>query len=176
VKLPESLYAGLPPHLQELFKRLPNPGKAEVLAGFPESVSTGGSGEVSKNWRGDGHTVGASLAGATGGFGDIGSAARYFYTAKADSDDRLGSKHPTVKPVDLMAYLCRLVCPPGGIILDPFAGSGTTGMACMREGFNAVLIEREAAYVADIKRRLAHVKGEDAPLFAKEALEPEPVT
>jgi DNA modification methylase len=64
-----------------------------------------------------------------------------------------------------MAYLCRLITPPGGLVLDPFAGSGTTGMACMREGFNAILIEREAEYVADIRRRLAHVKGEDTPLF-----------
>lgn len=93
------------------------------------------------------------------------AADRVFYSAKADKDDRLGSKHPTVKPVDLMAYLCRLVTPPGGTVLDPFAGSGTTGMACMREGFNAILIEREAQFVADIKRRIAHVSGLDAPLF-----------
>lgn len=71
-----------------------------------------------------------------------------------------------LKPVDLMAYLVKLVTPPGGLVLDPFAGSGTTGMACMREGFRAVLIEREADYVEDIKRRIAHVKGEDAPLLA----------
>ena len=76
------------------------------------------------------------------------------------------SKHPTVKPVDLMAYLCRLVTPLGGTVLDPFAGSGTTGMACMREGFDCILIEREAEYHADILRRISHVKGEDAPLFA----------
>lgn len=99
-------------------------------------------------------------------FGDSGSASRYFYSSKADAGDRLGSKHPTVKPVDLIAYLCRLVTPPGGTVLDPFAGSGTTGMACLREGFDAVLIEREAEYVADIHRRIAHVSGQDAPLFA----------
>jgi hypothetical protein len=98
-------------------------------------------------------------------YGDTGGAARFFYSAKADKDERLSSKHPTVKPVDLMAYLCRLVCPPGGVVLDPFAGSGSTGMACMREGFDAILIEREAEYVADIKRRIAHVSGEDTPLF-----------
>lgn len=97
--------------------------------------------------------------------GDAGSAARFFYTAKADADDRLGSKHPTVKPVDLMAYLVKLITPPGGLVLDPFAGSGTTGMACMREGFPSILIEREAEYVADINRRIAHVRGEDGPLF-----------
>ncbi len=66
-----------------------------------------------------------------------------------------------------MAYLVRLVTPPGGLVLDPFAGSGTTGMACIREGFRAILIEREAEYVADIKRRIAHVRGDDAPLFAE---------
>ena len=93
------------------------------------------------------------------------SAARFFYSATAAAGDRLGSKHPTVKPVDLMAWLVKLVTPPGGTVLDPFAGSGTTGMACLREGFDCILIEREAEYVADIQRRLAHVKGEDAPLF-----------
>ena len=98
--------------------------------------------------------------------GSSGSAARFFYSAKADSDDRLGSKHPTVKPIDLMAYLCRLVTRPGGLVLDPFAGSGSTGMACLREGFDCVLIEREAEYVEDIRRRIAHVQGADTPLFA----------
>lgn len=88
---------------------------------------------------------------------EIGSAARFFYTAKADADDRLGSKHPTVKPVDLMQWLCRLVTPPGGTVLDPFAGTGTTGDAAFREGFNAVLIEREAEYQADIRRRMGLV-------------------
>jgi len=103
-------------------------------------------------------------------YDDLGSSARFFYSAKADAGDRLESKHPTVKPVDLMAYLCRLITPVGGTVLDPFAGSGTTGMACLREGFNAILIEREAEYVADIKRRIAHVHGTDAPLFAVGAL------
>jgi site-specific DNA-methyltransferase (adenine-specific) len=87
--------------------------------------------------------------------GDTGSAARFFYTAKADADDRLGSKHPTVKPVDLMQYLVRLVTPRGGVCLDPFAGTGTTGEAAWREGMCAVLVEAEAEYQADIRRRMA---------------------
>ncbi len=53
-----------------------------------------------------------------------------------------------------MRYLCRLITPPGGTVLDPFAGSGTTGQAAVEEGFRAILVEREAEYVADIRRRL----------------------
>jgi DNA modification methylase len=79
---------------------------------------------------------------------------RYFYTSKANYDDRLNSKHPTVKPVDLMQWLVRLVCPKGATVLDPFAGTGTTGEATFREGCKAILIEREAEYLADIERRM----------------------
>jgi DNA modification methylase len=53
-----------------------------------------------------------------------------------------------------MRWLCRLICPPGGVVLDPFAGSGTTGEAALLEGFDCILIEREADYIADIRRRL----------------------
>jgi DNA modification methylase len=81
-------------------------------------------------------------------------AARFFYSAKADAEDRMGSKHPTVKPVDLMQWLCRMVTPPGGLLLDPFAGSGSTGEAAMREGMRAILCEREPDYQADIKERI----------------------
>jgi site-specific DNA-methyltransferase (adenine-specific) len=80
--------------------------------------------------------------------------ARFFYSAKANKKDRAGSKHPTVKPVSLNEYLCTLVTPKGGTVLDPFAGSGSTGQAALNSGFNAVLIERESEYVADIKKRL----------------------
>ena len=83
------------------------------------------------------------------------SAARFFYSAKASKADRAGSKHPTVKPVSLMQWLCRLITPPGGTILDPFAGSGTTGAAARLEGFRAILIEREAEYQRDIRNRFA---------------------
>ena len=82
------------------------------------------------------------------------SAARFFYTAKADTNDRLGSKHPTVKPLDLIQYLSRLITPRGGIVLDPFAGTGTLGEAAFREGFSAILIEREQEYQSDIVRRM----------------------
>lgn len=83
-----------------------------------------------------------------------GTAARFFYTAKADGDDRLGSGHPTVKPINLMRWLCRLLTSPRGVILDPFSGTGTTGEAAFLEGFSAVLIEREEEYRNDIARRM----------------------
>ncbi|MFG8756575.1 site-specific DNA-methyltransferase [Pseudomonas aeruginosa] len=120
--------------------------------------------------------------------GDAGSAARFFYCAKASRRDRnegcehmerqplhwsSGSQnpgsfqadgtdktsqnnHPTVKPTDLMAYLVRLVTPPGGKVLDPFTGSGSTGKAAVREGFEFVGIEREPPYLAIAEARIAH--------------------
>jgi hypothetical protein len=85
----------------------------------------------------------------------LGSAARFFYTAKASRADRgHGNNHPTVKPLDLMAYLCRLVTPPGGTVLDPFMGSGTTIKAALSEGFDAIGIERDPAYYAIAQERL----------------------
>jgi len=72
-----------------------------------------------------------------------------------------GNYHPTVKPLSLMRWLVRLVTPPGGLVLDPFTGSGTTGMACAAEGFQFIGIEREAEYVEIAERRIASI----APLF-----------
>ncbi len=83
-----------------------------------------------------------------------GTASRFFYSAKASTKERQGSKHPTVKPIALMRYLCRLITPPNGTILDPFAGSGSTGEAALLEGFNCVLIEKELEYIADIEKRM----------------------
>jgi len=88
------------------------------------------------------------------GYGDSGSAARFFYTAKAAKSERQGVTHPTVKPLDLMAYLCRLVTPPGGIVLDPFMGTGTTIIAALSEGFHGIGIERDPAYFAMAEHRL----------------------
>ena len=85
--------------------------------------------------------------------------ARFFYTAKAATAERESSKHPTVKPLDLMRWLVRLVTPPKGVVLDPFAGSGTTGVAAICEGMDAILIERETEYLADIERRIAAAQG-----------------
>lgn len=69
------------------------------------------------------------------------------------------NNHPTVKPIELMRYLVRLITPPGGMVLDPFAGSGTTGMACALEGVSFVGCEREPGYVEIARARIAHVGG-----------------
>jgi len=131
---------------------LTHDGSAEVMAGFPESKSRGGSTKTAMDIGYHGNGSGADTA----NYGsDSGSAARFFYTAKADADDRLGSRHPTVKPLDLMQWLCRLICRRGGSVLDPFAGTGTTGEAAWREGMVAELIERELQYCDDVRRRLS---------------------
>ena len=67
------------------------------------------------------------------------------------------NSHPTVKPISLMKYLCRLITPPDGIVLDPFAGSGSTCIACKMEGFNYIGIEKEAEYVEIAKHRLESI-------------------
>lgn len=170
-------------------------GSDEVLGAFPATNSVGhapaydgGKGNLFKAQTG------------TGGMGersnmverhfDTGSAARFFYCAKASRRDRnegceqfdkrplnwsAGTQnpgsfqaegtdrssqnfHPTVKPTALMAYLVRLVTPPGGVVLDPFMGSGSTGKAAMREGFGFIGIEMNPDYLAIAEARLAHAE------------------
>jgi len=94
------------------------------------------------------------------GYNDNGGASRFFYVAKAPARERPkvdGTAHPTVKPLTLMRWLCRLVTPPDGVILEPFAGSGTTIEAALLEGFRVVAIEREADYLPLIQARLDRV-------------------
>jgi site-specific DNA-methyltransferase (adenine-specific) len=92
-------------------------------------------------------------------YGDEGGASRFFYCPKASKKDREeGNIHPTVKPTDLMAYLIRLVTPKGGIVLDPFMGSGSTGKAAMIEGMSFVGIEREKEYYEIAKQRIEYEK------------------
>ena len=130
-------------------------GSDEVLAGFPETgAAKAGGKSTGRNFGQEADDEFAKDRDRTGHTDNGGSAARFFYTAKADKGDRMGSKHPTVKPVDLMQWLCRMVTPPGGVVLDPFAGSGSTGEAAWREGFRCILIEREEEYQADIAARL----------------------
>lgn len=97
-----------------------------------------------------------------------GSVSRFFYCAKASKSEReaglsSGERvniHPTVKPIDLMRYLARLITPPHGIVLDPFMGSGSTGCACALEGFDFIGIEREPDYFEIAQRRIKHWGGE----------------
>jgi len=133
-------------------------GSDEATAGFPHTTSgkpigkrRGTSGE-SGIYGSDSCRSGSDLT----GFGDTGSAARFFYCAKTSKADREeGNNHPTVKPTALMRYLCRLVTPPNGVILDPFLGSGSTGKAALLEGFRFVGIEQdEESYLTARKRVL----------------------
>jgi DNA modification methylase len=172
-------------------------GSDEVLAAFPKAP--GQAGTVTGNEpTGNGFSGAVYSGGMKAGRaamqprGDTGSAARFFYCAKADKSDRhdglqdpgpqfkqgrmphdaqqvekgkRGNHHPTVKPTDLMRYLCRLVTPPGGTVLDPFMGSGSTLKAAELEGFCAIGIELDPAYIEIAKRRIAS----DMPLFAEVA-------
>ena len=86
---------------------------------------------------------------------DNGSAARFFYCAKASTSERGdGNNHPTVKPLDLIKYLVKLITPPDGIVLDMFGGSGTTALACYEMGFNYILIEREPEHIFIANERI----------------------
>jgi site-specific DNA-methyltransferase (adenine-specific) len=133
-----------------------SPQVLDAFAAFGESKS---SDRPRKNTA-EAHNKTSSMGKSGGdwvtkGHSDSGTAARFFYSAKASKQDRADSKHPTVKPISLMRYLCKLVCPTGGTVLDPFAGSGTTLAAAHMEGFHAIGIEQELEYITDIRRRMA---------------------
>lgn len=133
-------------------------GSDEVLGAFPDAPGQQGAartdGTVKKHaiYGKMKHSLEPHLPRA-----DSGSATRFFYCAKATKAERMDSKHPTVKPIALMRYLIRLVTPPDALILDPFAGSGTTGVAALLEGRRVVLIEQDEDYVRDAQRRLDSV-------------------
>ena len=141
-----------------------------MVAAFPDAIGAQGDVRGTEPSRtGDESTVCyGKFAGrvAQAARKDGGSAARFFYCAKADRADRneggANNTHPTVKPTDLMRYLCRLVTPAGGVVLDPFMGSGSTLKAAELEGFSAIGIELNPEYIAIAQRRIAG----DAPLFA----------
>lgn len=129
-------------------------GSDEVVGAFP--VAGGQQGRAKSGGNKTGSIYGHFASNVTANpepRGDSGSAARFFYSAKASKADRNDSKHPTVKPISLMEWLCNLITPPGGTVLDPFGGSGTTARAASNKGFGVLICEREAEYVADIRRR-----------------------
>jgi DNA modification methylase len=165
-------------------------GSEEVVGLFPANVKGGtwNRTDGARHFNNDGEPTDYQTSGSDS---TTGSAARFFYCAKASKADRdegceglqeraqaatygdLGAMegnprkvatghiqrvrnhHPTVKPTALMRYLCRLVTPPGGVVLDPFTGSGSTGKGAVLEGFRFIGIEREAEYVEIAKARIA---------------------
>lgn len=134
-------------------------GSDEVISEFPELKSAGQvrSADEGTHSGTDNAIYSPGLGGPAPRYGDTGSAARFFYCAKASKKDREdGNNHPTVKPTDLMRYLCRLVTPPNGIVLDPFMGSGSTGKAAMLEGFRFVGIDLSEEYVKIANARIAN--------------------
>lgn len=186
-------------------------GSDEVVGLFPQTGN---------NWRADKRAIDGSSIFNAGkvlnnihGISDSGSAARFFYCAKASRSERnaglegmpkqpahpsgnqwattsmwngengdeawrkknpnklQANHHPTVKPLALMRYLCKLTkTPTGGIVLDPFMGSGTTGIACVLEGREFIGIEREAEYIEIAEKRIEHAQGSipvELPLFAE---------
>jgi len=138
-------------------------GSDEVLAGFPETASGSIAAHHVRTTSKTKNCFGERAAPAEVTQGDSGSAARFFYTAKTSSAERgEGNNHPTVKPIALMQWLVRLVTPPGGIVLDPFMGSGSTGLACQAELLNFIGCEMSPEYAAIAERRLR----DDAGLFA----------
>lgn len=165
-------------------------GSDEVIDSFPQTTTNAGtlSGSAKPGMYGPSRQAGTRLSG-----GETGSAARFFYCAKASRADRNdgvgggdapavasdatprncetadwqsrnGNHHPTVKPTDLMRYLVRLVTPPGGVVLDPFAGSGSTGRAAVLEGLGFIGVEREVDYW-----HIAQARIEAAMRMAEEA-------
>ena len=170
-------------------------GSDEVVSGFPSAGSGNGKGAYSYAGREYNNKDTSMFNGdkpqAPSNYNDSGSAARFFYCAKASKSDKdegledfLAKKvvsfqtgggasgkpsslsagrnteykniHPTVKPTDLMKYLCRLVTPKGGIVLDPFMGSGSTGKAAIQEGFRFCGIEMSEEYFEISKARIEH--------------------
>jgi DNA modification methylase len=144
-------------------------GSDQVLEAFAAYGERPVSGSARAGTRSNAIAGGAVFPGLRGQgplHNDTGTAARFFYSAKADKADRANSKHPTVKPLDLMVWLTKLVCPPGGTVLDPFAGSGVTAEACMLNGFDCILVEKNPEYCRDIRHRIRKWSGMDTPLFA----------
>ena len=170
-------------------------GSDEVTGLMPTTTS---GGTPFSRPSGMGYHGAAGQDDVAGNRGDSGSAARFFYCAKASKADRdkgcdgldahkqdetrnegdpggdnprnrgageRSNHHPTVKPTDLMRYLCRLVTPPGGTVLDPFMGSGSTGKAATLEGFSFVGCELQPEYMAIAEARIGHAEGEVEPLL-----------
>jgi site-specific DNA-methyltransferase (adenine-specific) len=156
-------------------------GSEEVVGMFPQTVSgtmRAGTRRAAQNEPGSVcyGTYGGNAADADT-YGDSGSAARFFYCAKASRSERgEDNNHPTVKPVALMRWLCRLITPPDGLILDPFCGSGSTGVAASLEGFRFIGIDVDAGYCEIARQRIASAKEQTDLFTGSGRTAPEPET
>jgi site-specific DNA-methyltransferase (adenine-specific) len=161
-------------------------GSDEVLELFPETKGgTWNTTKGARHFNNDGEPTGYATSKSDG---STGSAARFFYCAKASKNDRnegldgfaekrpdertttgmgtfdekgvakQANHHPTVKPTELMRYLCRLVTPLNGTVLDPFTGSGSTGKAAVLEGFSFIGVEQSEEYIAIAEARIQSAK------------------
>jgi len=130
-------------------------GSAEVVGLFPVTNPSRARKKPSDTISEPTINMGGGYKSVNNEYTDTGSAARFFYSPKAKKKERLTfNNHPTVKPVSLMQYLVRLITPAGGTCLDPFAGSGTTGLACMKEGRSYILIDADSGSIDIARRRL----------------------
>ena len=159
-------------------------GSDEVVELFPDTGKSTGGRIGKKDTSGVNIVPAGQYEAGDPGFGDSGSAARYFYCAKTSKKDRneglngfeekrpdertetgmgtfvekgvakQANHHPTVKPTDLMRYLVRMVTPPNGTVLDPFTGSGSTGKAAILEGFDFIGVEQNSEYIKIAEARI----------------------
>ena len=136
-------------------------GSDEVIKNFPQTRSGTNNyrKEASKELNGNTSATFGNESRSYGeemiSYGDKGSASRFFYCAKATKKERgEANKHPTVKPIKLMEYLVTLITPPEGIVLDPFMGSGTTGVAAKKNNFKFIGIEIEKEYYEIALKRI----------------------
>lgn len=133
-------------------------GSDDVVGLFPADVKGGvwNSTSGARHFNNNGESTGYQTKAADT---SSGSAARFFYCAKANKQERgAGNNHPTVKPVELMKYCIRLILPPGGIVLDPFVGSGTTLIAAKNLGVKAIGMELDPEYAEIAKKRIGEAR------------------
>jgi len=170
----ETQYKRLPERLQKLFTKQPNPSRDEVVELFPDTKSSARPNCDGKNYGGNTQTL--KMKQDTiflGGFADSGSASRFFYCAKASKSERNKGcenlegwyNHPTVKPVQLMEYLVKLVSREDAVVLDPFTWSWSTLIACKKLKRQYIWFELDEDYITIAEARLQSIKSESFTFF-----------
>lgn len=144
--------------------------EAGAILDEQSGIRTTHGGTVKAHHAAMGYTGSAGFSGEREVRASSGGASRFFYCTKASrsereagleaTDGQRANTHPTVKPIALMEWLVRLVTPPGGLVLDPFCGSGSTGVACARLGVRFLGMELDQGYAELARMRIAHARGE----------------